>query len=148
MRVTTRMKTPKPIPPRAPEPTVLPPTDRDRWADPPELETVRTHFNAGDYRACVEPIEALFFQRRNTFHQALLMYTVALLQLRLGLVLTPRSLLTQALELWSAYPEWQEGIALAELRAHAEALLERLPEGVHSLPPKEVESLCPAPPRL
>lgn len=126
----------------------LPPTEPAGWRDPEELAQVRAAFNAGEYRACVEPIEALFFARRNTFHQGLLQYVVALLQLRLGLVRTPRSLLRQALDLWRPYPDWQEGVPLSELRAHARALLERLPEGVHSAPPNEVEGWWIAPPLL
>jgi hypothetical protein len=90
----------------------------------------------------------LYFRRRNTFHQALLMYVVALLQLRLGLIRTPRSLLKQALDLWSAYPEWEEGLDLANLRSHARALLDRLPEGVHSVPANDVEEYWLPPPVL
>jgi hypothetical protein len=96
----------------------------------------------------VEPIEALFFRNRNTFHQALLMYVVALLQLRLGLVRTPRSLLTQALERWAVYPDWQEGLDLPPLRGHAERLLRELPEGVHSVSAQEVDVLWISPPAL
>jgi hypothetical protein len=134
--------------PPPPEIIVLPPTDRDHWQELPEMESIRGHFNAGEYRACVEPIEALFFRRRNTFHQALLMYVVALLQLRLGLVRTPRSLLTQALERWAAYPDWQDGLELPPLREHAEQLLRELPEGVHSVSAQEVDVLWIAPPVL
>ena len=138
----------KPIPPLPPPPVVLPPTDPAIWTDPPELLECRAAFNRGDYRACVEPIEHLFFARRNTFHQGLLQYVVALLQLRLGLVRTPRSLLTQALTLWQPYREWQEGVELSALREHAIRLLDRLPEGLHSVSEAEVERLWIAPPQL
>jgi hypothetical protein len=139
---------PQALRPPPPEIIVLPPTDRGHWEEPAELEIVRRHFNAGEYRACVEPIEALFFRRRNTFHQALLMYVVALLQLRLGLVRTPRSLLSQALERWAAYPDWQEGLELPPLREHAERLLRELPEGVHSISAQEVDDVRIPPPVL
>ena|SRR5688500_7151615 len=138
----------KPIPPLPPPPEVLPPSVPKGWTDPPELQLCRERFNASDYRGCVEPVEALFFARRNTFHQGLLQYVVALLQLRLGLVRTPRRLLGQALDLWAPYSDWQEGLDLSSLRAHAQALLASLPEGVHSLPAEEIEEFWIAPPGL
>jgi hypothetical protein len=138
----------RPIPAPAPPPIIIPPTNRSTWVEPPELLEMRRHFNAGEYRACVEPIEALYFARRNTFHQGLLHYMVALLQLRLGLMQTPRKLLGQALVLWEPYPAWQEGVDVVSLREHAVALLEALPEGVHSVPPEEVAHWWIAPPVL
>jgi hypothetical protein len=138
----------KPAPERPPEVNVLPPTDPATFVVPPELLEVAEHFNAGDYRGCVEPIEALFFARRNTFHQGLLQYVVALHQFRLGLVSTPRRLLWQALELLAPYPEWQEGLGLRPLRAHAAALLAGLPEGIHSVEEAEIAALWIPPPEL
>lgn len=138
----------RPIPDRPPVVCDLPPTERQTFQDPPELLEIRRRFNAGDYRGCVEPIEALFFARRNTFHQGLLQYTVALHQLGQGLVRTPRRLLRQALALWQPYPGWQEGIDLAALRAHAELLLAHLPEGVAHATPEAVCDWWIAPPRL
>ena len=127
---------------------MLPPTERLTFAAPPELLEIRERFNAGDYRGCVEPIEALFFARRNTLHQGLLQYVVALHQLRLGLVKTPRRLLAQALELWSPYGEWQEGLDLAALRAHAAALRERLPAWVDRAEAEELAGWWLGPPEL
>jgi hypothetical protein len=137
-----------PIPDRPPEVVVLPPADRAAFVAPPEVDEVRRRFNAGDYRGCVEPLEALFFARRNTLHQGLLQYVVALLQVRLGLVRTPRRLLRQALELWASYPTWQDGFELDPLRRHAEALLGRLPEGVDEAAPEQVAEWWVAPPPL
>ena len=131
----------KPAPAVPPRVEVLPPTDRASFVEPPELAEIRQRFNSGDYRGCVEPIEALFFARRNTLHQGLLQYVVALHQLGLGLVATPRRLLTQALQFWEPYPEWQEGLDLALLRSHARALLERLPTDLHSVSPEEGAAL-------
>lgn len=127
---------------------VLPPTDPASFSPPPELDQIKRHFRAGDYRACVEPIEALFFANRNTFHQGLLKYVVALLQLRLGLVQTPRILLRQALDHFAPYPDWQEGIELAAVREHATHLLSRLPEGPHRASPEEIEQWWLPPPEL
>jgi hypothetical protein len=138
----------KPVPERAPEARVLPPTDRETFVPPPELEEIRRRFHAGDYRGCVEPIEALYFARRNTFHQGLLQYVVALLQLRLGLVRTPRRLLKQSLELWTPYGDWQEGIGLAALRRHAEALLASLPGEVDRTTPEQAAEWWLPPPCL
>jgi len=145
---TYRRQPMRPIPERPPEPVVLPPTDPATFAAPLELAVIRQRFNAGDYRGCVEPIEALYFARRNTFHQGLLQYVVALLQLKLGLVRTPRRLLGQALELWKPYPAWQEGVDLALLAAHARDLLAVLPEGVHSAPLDSVAEWWVPPPIL
>lgn len=139
---------PKPLPARPPGVEVLPPTLRDSYVAPPELLLIRERFNAGDYRGCVEPIEALFFARRNTFHQALLQYVVALHQLGLGMVRTPRRLLRQALAYWEPYPRWQEGVDLTSLRCHAEALLDRLPGDVSAAAPAEVRQWWVEPPRM
>jgi hypothetical protein len=138
----------KPIPPHPPQVEILPPTDPTDFKVPPELLLIAERFNAGDYRGCVEPIEALFFARRNTFHQGLLQYVVALHQLHLGLVSTPRRLLRQALELLSPYPDWQEGVDLRHLRTHAETLLARLPDEVHSLPEDDIARFWIPPPDL
>jgi hypothetical protein len=138
----------RPFPEGPPVVRDLPPTDRQAYHDPPELLEIRRRFNAGDYRGCVEPIEVLFFARRNTFHQGLLQYTVALHQLGLGLVRTPCRLLRQALALWEPYPGWQEGIDLAALRSHAGLLLAHLPEDVDRCEPEAVRNWWVAPPRL
>jgi hypothetical protein len=112
------------------------------------LPEIRQQFNAGNYRVCVEPVEVLYFARRNTFHQGLLQYVVALHQLGLGLVRTPRRLLRQALDYWTPYPEWQEGIDLAALRAHAVALLDRLPHDLERCTPDELAGWWVPPPML
>jgi len=138
----------KPIPERPPEVEVLPPTDREGFVPPPELELIRRRFAAGEYRGCVEPLEALFFARRNTFHQGLLQYVVALMQLRMGLARTPRRLLRQALALLAPYPGWQEGVDLTALREHAEELLRRVPEGVDQASPEESARWWVPPPVL
>ncbi len=106
---------------------VLPPSDTASFVPPPELAEISRRFDAEDYRGCVEPIEALFFARRNTLHQGLLQYVVALLQLRRGMVRSPRRLLIQALALWEPYGDWQEGLQLAPARQYAAAILSKLP---------------------
>ncbi len=138
----------KPAPAAPPVVEVLPPTDPAAFVAPPELIEVGARFAAGEYRACVEPIEALFFARRNTLHQGLLQYVVALMQLRRGMVRSPRRLLRQVLELWAPYPAWQEGVDVDAARSHAAALLERLPEGVVEVSGAAVDALWSPPPPL
>jgi len=106
---------------------VLPPADRATWSAGPDLNAARERFAAGDYRGCVEPLEALFFARRNTLHQGLIQYVVALHQLGLGMA--PRRLLRGALDLWTPYPDRQEGVPLSALRDHAAGLLRLLESG-------------------
>jgi len=137
----------KPIPDSAPRVAVLPPTDPAHFAPPPELERIRICFEAADYRACVEPIEELFFARRNTFHQGLLQYVVVHLQLPQGRLPTLRRLLTQVLELWRPYPDWQEGVDVAAARQHARRLLAAFPVDRETLSAEEIAAL-PAPPAL
>ncbi len=138
----------KPIPVHPPVVEVLPPTVRETFEAPPELLLIAERFDRGDFRNCVEPIETLFFARRNTLHQGLLQYVVALMQLRMGFVRTPRRLLRQALELWSPYPEWQEGIDLQALRTHAADLMDRLPAGLDKTTSEEVAGWWIDPPHL
>lgn len=126
-----------PVPAAPPEIEVLPPTNPARFIPPPELRSIARSFAEGDYRACVAPIEVLYFARRNTFHQGLLQYVVAHLQLRLGLIRTPRKLLTQALALWEPYPDQQEGVDLGAARRHARRLLASLPSDRDRLDPDE-----------
>lgn len=127
---------------------VLPPTEGETFVAPSELPLIDERFQLGDYRGCVEPIEALFFARRNTLHQGLLQYVVALMQLRNGFIRTPRRLLRQALDLWSPYPEWQEGLDLQALRTHAAALLDRLPTDLDKTSPEKAAGWWTPPPCL
>ena len=139
---------PRPIPATPPVVEVLPPTDRAVFVAPPELAEIRERFAMGDYRGCVDPLEVLFFARRNTLHQGLLQYVVGLLQLRNGMVRTPRRLFSQATELISPYPEWQEGFDLGAVREHVAALLRVLPEGVDKTSTEEAAAWWIEPPRL
>ena len=139
---------PKPIPAAPPVVEVLPPTDRAAFVAPPELEEIAERFAAGDYRGCVDPLEVLFFARRNTLHQGLLQYVVGLLQLRNGMVRTPRRLFRQATELIAPYPEWQEGFDLRAVRGHIAALLNTLPEEVDKTSAEEAAAWWIAPPPL
>jgi len=127
---------------------MLPPTDPAAFVPPAELLAFIKAFNRGDYRAAVDPVEALFFQRRNTFHQGLLQYDVALMQLALGIVRGPRRLLRRADELLAPYEPWQEGLDLDAIRAHIAAWRQALPEDVAEMDPVALAALGPPPPRL
>lgn len=73
------------------------------------------HFNRGEYRACVEPLEELWFADRNDFYKALIRLVVGLNQIELGLESGPRFLLNTARELLQPYAPRHEGIDVAAL---------------------------------
>jgi hypothetical protein len=108
---------------------------------PPPFNEVLARFNAGEFRACVEPLEVLFFADRNTFYQGLLHLVVALLQLKLGMIRGPRIRLASAAELLAPYTPWHRGVEVRGLLAFIRACQERLPEGVVQVTPADVEPL-------
>lgn len=73
------------------------------------------HFNRGEYRACVEPLEELWFAQRDDFHKALIRLVVGLNQIKLGLDSGPRFLLATARELLQPYHPQHCGLDLIEL---------------------------------
>lgn len=77
------------------------------------------YFNRGDYRACVEPLEELWFVQRDDFHKGLIRLVVGLNQMKLGLESGPRFLLKTARELLAPYGPHHGGIDLAALDAFA-----------------------------
>src|SRR5437763_17054792 len=93
---------------------------------PPPFGEVIDHFNRGEYRACVEPLEVLFFADRNTFYQGLLHLVVALLQTRLGMVRGPRLRLASAAELLALYAPWHREVDVSGLLSFIHACLARL----------------------
>jgi hypothetical protein len=99
-----------------------------------------SHFNRGEYRACVEPLEVLFFADRNTFYQGLLHLVVALLQTRLGMIRGPRIRFASAAALLRPYAPWHRGLDVSGLLAFIQECLARLPEGVVQFTPAEVET--------
>jgi predicted metal-dependent hydrolase len=133
------------IPDRPPNPR----RDRKRTAPiPPPFDEVMERFNAGQYRACVELLEELFFADRNTFFQGLLHLVVALLQIRLGMVRGPRIRLASAAELLSPYAPWHRGVDVESLLRAIEACRRRLPEAIVQIPIEEMESLMLPMPQL
>ncbi|MDP9310072.1 MAG: DUF309 domain-containing protein [Chloroflexota bacterium] len=75
------------------------------------------HFNRGEYRACVEPLEELWFAQRDDFHKALIRLVVGLNQLKLGLHSGPRFLFATARELLEPYGAYHQGLDLRTLNA-------------------------------
>jgi predicted metal-dependent hydrolase len=73
------------------------------------------HFNRGEYRACVEPLEELWFAQRDDFHKGLIRLVVGLNQIRLGLDSGPRFLLATARELLQPYHPRHQGLDLPAL---------------------------------
>lgn len=80
----------------------------------PFLEFV-AHFNRGEYRACVEPLEELWFADRDDFHKALIRLVVGLNQITLGLDSGPRFLLSTARALLQPYHPVHGGVDLVAL---------------------------------
>ena len=75
------------------------------------------HFNRGEYRACVEPLEELWFVQRDDFHKGLIRLVVGLNQIKLGLDSGPRFLLATARELLQPYHPRRQGLDLHALDA-------------------------------
>jgi len=91
------------------------------------------HFNAREYRACVDPLEVIWFEQRDDFHKALIRVCVGLNQIGLGLDSGPRFLLRTARELLLPYGAWHQGLDLAEFATfldQAEATLDANPPRV------------------
>jgi predicted metal-dependent hydrolase len=82
----------------------------------PYLDFV-AHFNRGEYRACVEPLEELWFAERDDFHKALIRLCVGLNQIELGLDSGPRFLLATARDLLQPYHPQHNGLDLLALDA-------------------------------
>jgi hypothetical protein len=99
-------------------------------------------FNRETFRACVDPLEVLYFGRgRSTFYQGLIQLVVALLQLRRGMVRSPHVLLTKARALLAPFAPAYRGLDVAAVLGLINETLAKLPDGVVELPPVEVERL-------
>jgi predicted metal-dependent hydrolase len=82
---------------------------------PPPFLAFVSHFNRGEYRACVEPLEELWFAQRDDFHKGLIRLVVGLNQIGLGLDSGPRFLLATARELLQPYQPRHHGLDLLAL---------------------------------
>jgi hypothetical protein len=102
------------------------------------------HFNRAEYRACVEPLEELWFARRDDFHKALIRLVVGLNQIGLGLDSGPRFLLATARDLLQPYQPRHNGLDLAALDTWIALQQQRL-DHPHVVPPPFVIRLDPPP---
>lgn len=97
------------------------------------------HFNRGEYRACVEPLEELWFVQRDDFHKALIRLVVGLNQVALGLDSGPRFLFATARELLQPYHPQHNGLDLVTLDAFIAAHEARLGQDAGSVPEPKIE---------
>ena len=94
------------------------------------------HFNRQAYRACVEPLEVLWFAQRDDFHKALIRLVVGLNQINLGLDSGPRFLLGTARTLLQPYHPTHNGLDLVALDGWIAAHEAQLGAGKqHAVPP-------------
>ena len=92
-----------------------------------EWELFIDRFNAGRYVDCVLPLEHLWFAGRDDFYKGLIRLCVALNQIRLGLLTSPRFLLQTAHELLGPYAPQHHGVDVRALRAYIQKCLEIIP---------------------
>lgn len=92
-----------------------------------EWDTFIDHFNAGQFVEGVLPLEHLWFAGRDDFYKGLIRLCVALNQLRLGLITSPRFLLRTAHDLLAPYAPRHHGVDVQSLRAYILQCLEIIP---------------------
>ncbi|MBA3471339.1 MAG: DUF309 domain-containing protein [Herpetosiphonaceae bacterium] len=84
-------------------------------------------FNRSEYVEGVLALEKLWFVERADFYKGLIRVCVALNQLRLGLITSPRFLLQTAHDLLAAYEPVHQQIDVAALRGFVLECLQRIP---------------------
>jgi hypothetical protein len=84
-------------------------------------------FNRGDYIEGVLALETLWFVDREDFYKGLIRVCVALNQLRLGLITSPRFLLQSAHDLLAAYEPVHQQLNVLGLRAFVLECLQLIP---------------------
>jgi hypothetical protein len=103
------------------------------------------HFNRAEYRACVEPLEVLWFAQRDDFHKALIRLVVGLNQINLGLESGPRFLLGTARTLLQPYHPAHNGLDLVALDGWIASREAQLAAGTPVAVPPLVLRLDPPP---
>ncbi len=103
------------------------------------------HFNRQEYRACVEPLEVLWFAQRDDFHKALIRLVVGLNQINLGLESGPRFLLDTARTLLEPYHPAHNGLDLLALDDWIAAHEAQLSSGKQNAVPPLMLRLDPPP---
>ncbi|HEY1011647.1 MAG TPA: hypothetical protein VGE07_03020 [Herpetosiphonaceae bacterium] len=84
-------------------------------------------FDSGRYVEGVLALEEIWFAERDDFHKGLIRICVALNQLRLGLLTSPRFLLTSARALLAPFAPSHRGVDLAALLTFIEQCLALIP---------------------
>lgn len=84
-----------------------------------ELDAVVVNFDAGRYRACVGPLEKLYFEGRDPGFKALIQLSVALLQLERGLTSGPAYLLSSSQRLLEETGPDFAGLDIARVKQDA-----------------------------
>ncbi len=85
------------------------------------------HFNAEEFVPGVLALEHLWWAERSDFFKGLIRLSVALNQLRLGLITSPRFLLTTAAELLAPFEPTYHGLDVVALRRYIQSCLELIP---------------------
>ena len=89
-------------------------------------------FNAEEYREALLAFEELWAGERTEFLRGLIQLCNALNQLRLGLVTSPRYLLSRADALLAGYAPRHAGLDVDGLRAYIAAVRAQIPDGVET----------------
>lgn len=89
------------------------------------------HFNAEQYREALLAFEERWHTERSAVLRALIQLSNALNQLRMGLVTSPRRLLTSAKALLMPYSDY-EGIELGALRGYIATVRTLIPDDIET----------------
>jgi hypothetical protein len=90
------------------------------------------HFNAEEYREALLAFEELWAVERTEFLRGLIQLCNALNQLRLGLVTSPRYLLTRADALLAPYDSRHAGLDVVSLRAYIASVRALIPDDLET----------------
>ena len=90
------------------------------------------HFNAEEYREALLVFEQLWVAERSEFLRGLIQLCNALNQLRLGLITSPRYLLSRADMLLAPYAPRHAGLDVDSLRAYIAAVRALIPDDLET----------------
>jgi hypothetical protein len=90
------------------------------------------HFNAEEYREALLAFEGLWAAERTEFLRGLIQLCNALNQLRLGLITSPRYLLSRADALLAPYAPRYAGLDVEGLRAYIAAVRALIPDDLET----------------
>jgi hypothetical protein len=90
------------------------------------------HFNAEEYREALLAFEELWAAERTDFLRGLIQLCNALNQLRIGLITSPRYLLSRADALLASYAPRYAGLDVANLRVYIAAVRALIPGDIET----------------